>query len=77
MTESSPIVAVLGPTLSYELTVVGQITPFYNVLQVSSAGGSESDSKYKSPKFKPQPGYTHLSFEEIDYDMSTIIFPFR
>ena len=35
MTEGPPIVAVLGPTLSYELTVVGQITPFYDVLQVS------------------------------------------
>ena len=35
MTDEPPIVAVLGPTLSSELTVVGQITPVYNVLHVS------------------------------------------
>ena len=35
MTEGPPVVAVLGPTLSPELTVVGQIGPFYDVLQVS------------------------------------------
>ena len=35
MTEGPPIVAVLGPTLSNEMTVVGQITPFYDVLQVN------------------------------------------
>ena len=34
MTEGPPVVAVLGPTLSDELTVVGQISPFYDVLQV-------------------------------------------
>ena len=35
MTDGPPIVAVLGPTLSPELTVVGQITPVYDVLHVS------------------------------------------
>ena len=34
MTEGPPIVAVIGPTLSAELTVVGQITPYYDVVQV-------------------------------------------
>ena len=34
MTDGPPVVAVLGPSLSAELTVVGQIGPFYNVLQV-------------------------------------------
>ena len=34
MTDGPPVVAVIGPTLSPELTVVGQITPFYNVVQV-------------------------------------------
>ena len=34
MTEGPPVVAVLGPSLSSELTVVGQIGPFYDVLQV-------------------------------------------
>ena len=34
MTDGTPKVAVLGPTLSAQLTVVGQVTPFYNVLQV-------------------------------------------
>ena len=34
MTEGPPIVGILGPTLSQELTVVGQIVPFYDVVQV-------------------------------------------
>lgn len=34
MAEGPPIVAVIGPTLSAELTVVGQITPYYDVVQV-------------------------------------------
>lgn len=29
-----PIVAVLGPSLSRELIVTGQIAPFYNVIEV-------------------------------------------
>ena len=35
MSEEPPVVAVLGPSLSRELTVVGQITPEYNTLHVS------------------------------------------
>ena len=34
MTEGPPVVGILGPTLSQELTVVGQIVPFYDVVQV-------------------------------------------
>ena len=34
MTEGPPLVAVLGPSLSSEMTVVGQLGPVYNVLQV-------------------------------------------
>ena len=48
MTEGPPIAAVLGPTLSYELTVVGQITPFYNVLQVSNRMNMELSLQIKS-----------------------------
>ena len=36
MTAGPPIVAVIGPTLSTEMTVVGQIGPFYDVVQVGS-----------------------------------------
>ena len=38
MTEGPPVVALLGPSLSSELTVVGQISPSYNVLHVSTHG---------------------------------------
>ena len=34
MTQGPPIVALIGPSLSSEMTVVGQIGPFYDVLQV-------------------------------------------
>ena len=34
MTEGPPIVALIGPTLSIELTVTGQIAPFYSVTKV-------------------------------------------
>ena len=34
MTDERPVVCVLGPTISPEMTVVGQITPYYDVLQV-------------------------------------------
>ena len=36
MTEGPPLVAVLGPSLSPELTVVGQISPFYDIVHVST-----------------------------------------
>lgn len=35
-----PMVAVLGPSLSRELIVTGQIAPFYNVIEVRYAGFS-------------------------------------
>ena len=34
MTEGPPIVALIGPTFSIELTVTGQIAPFYSVTKV-------------------------------------------
>ena len=34
MTGGPPIVALIGPTLSIELTVTGQIAPFYSVTKV-------------------------------------------
>ena len=33
--EDPPKLAIFGPGLSDELTVTGQIAPFYNVLEVS------------------------------------------
>ncbi|XP_060557326.1 gamma-aminobutyric acid type B receptor subunit 2-like [Ruditapes philippinarum] len=33
--EDPPKVAIIGPTLSYSLTVTGQIAPFYNIIELS------------------------------------------
>ena len=35
MNEGLPIVAILGPSLSHELTITGQIAPFYDVIEVT------------------------------------------
>ena len=37
MLENPPVVGVIGPSLSSEMTMVGQIGPFYDVLQVCIA----------------------------------------
>ena len=36
MTEGPPVVAVIGPSLSSEMTMIGQIGPVYDVLQVNA-----------------------------------------
>ena len=33
--EGEPIIAVIGPTSSYSVTMTGQIAPFYNVIEVT------------------------------------------
>ena len=52
MTDDLPIVAVIGPSLSSEMLVVGQISPIYDVLHVCMITRNLRDQLCVQPSFR-------------------------